>query len=244
MAACFESYGQDVLFAEGRLPVEPHWSFTPKALAVDLDLQGLWNRATRLDVAGRTVAALSAEDELLVACLHGSKEKWWRLLWVADVAGLVYRQPGLDWAGMIRRAEASGIRRMFLLGLALAKDLFAIALPPAVAAAIARDPACGELVEQSRRHLFASGGDVGSVHQVTRYHLRARERGSDRLRYVWRTIVTPQFMHYRMVRLPPALVLGYVPVKLVHDYVLLPLWSLGKGRWPKRPRAAVGDTAT
>jgi hypothetical protein len=238
-AASHDIYGQDSLRAEGKLVVEPHCSFTPKSLSVDLDLCGIWERAAPLEIAGRVVTALSVEDELLLACLHGAKEKWWRLLWVADVAAFVHRQRALDWAVMLERAADAGIFRIFLLGLALARDLFSTTLPAAVDAAIERDPVCRDLVERSTRNLFTPGVDVGSVHELSRYHLQARERIGDRVRYVFRSIVTPRDQHFQMIRLPPALVAGYVPVKLVHDFLLLPLWRLGR----RRRRETIPDVA-
>ena len=241
--ACYESYGQDVLLAEGRFTVEPHWAFTSRALSVDLDLDGLWSRATKVSLAGRDVPTLSLEDTLLTACLHGSKEKWWRLLWIADVAAFIHRQPALDWSVLMERADACGMRRMFLLGLALAKNLFLTHLPTTLSLAIERDRKCLQLVQESKSYLFTPGRDVGSVHHLSRYHWNARERVRDRVRYFWRTISTPQFIHYRMIRLPETLVSGYVPVKLIHDYVLLPLWQLGKGPWRRQVQPSTTDVA-
>ena len=242
MAACFETYGQDVLFAEERVPVEPHWEFSPRALRVDLEMKGLWDRVSPIEIDGRLTLTLSPEDTLLVACLHGGKEKWWRLLWVVDIAAFIDRNPALDWLVTMARAEASGMRRMLLLGLALARDLFSSPLPLAISNAIEQDPVCLRLVEQSKRYMFTLGADVGSIHHVSKYHLRLRERVGDRLRYAWRTVMTPQFVHYRMVKLPDTLLFGYVPVKLIHDYLLLPLWTLGKGRLWRRSRDSMSDT--
>jgi hypothetical protein len=58
---------------------------------------------------------------------------------------------------------------------------------------------------------------------------------------VWRTVTTPEFRHYRMIELPDALFFGYVAVKVVHDYLLLPLWLLGKGRWWRRTHNSIPD---
>lgn len=238
--ASHASYGQDILFARGRLPVEPHWAFAPASYAVDLDLDSLWRRTIALPIAGRTVRALSPEDTLLVACLHGAKEKWWRLLWVADVAALMHRHPALDWSAIAQRAADAGMLRILRLGLGLARALFSIRLPGDLANEIERDEACGRLIDECRRRIFAEAGNPGSVFHVSRFHWSARERMRDRVRYVWRTVSTPRDIHYRMIALPDALVFGYVPLKLVHDYLLLPLWVLGKGRSWRRTRADVG----
>lgn len=51
----------------------------------------------------------------------------------------------------------------------------------------------------------------------------------------------PRLEHVRLLRLPPALSKGYVLVRIVHDYLLLPLWLLAKrcrrlaNKWAARP---------
>lgn len=241
--AYYDYNGQVILFAEGRTSVEPHWEFSHRALDERLDLMGLWDRARPVDLAGRAVPTLSLEDTLLIACVHGCKGKWGRLLWVADLAALVCRQPTLDWLALMERAEGAGLRRVLLLGLALAQDLFASPLPEAVSAAIEHDPTCRWLVQQSKANIFGPAADLGSVNRVSRYHLRSRERFADRVRYAWRMTTTPRLVHYRMIKLPDSLFFGYVAIKIVHDYLLLPFWNLGKGRWWRRTRNATPDAA-
>ncbi|MCC6198406.1 MAG: nucleotidyltransferase family protein, partial [Burkholderiales bacterium] len=238
MELYFDTYGQAILHAAERTPVEPHFIFAPRALAVDLDMDALWQRAAPVAFDGRLVPSLSLTDTLLAACLHGSKEKWWRLLWVADVAALVHRHTTVDWDALLGQARTSGVLRMLLLGLALAQDLFASKLPGEVQAAIARDRECARLVLRSCAHLFDSAHGVGSVNNLSRYHLRARERFADRARYVLRVLTTPGVNHYRMVTLPRPLTGGYVAIKLVHDYILRPAWHLAK-RNSRRQEAAL-----
>lgn len=236
MATCYTTYGQEILFAEGRLPVEPHWTFAPSPFAIDLDIAGMWRRAIQIDIAGRRVPTLSVEDTLLVACLHGAKEKWWRLLWVADIAALVHRHPSIDWAAVEHRASQAGMVRILRLGLGLAHAVFSTRLPSELTRVIERDDPTQRLIEASERRLASDANGPEPIFRITRYHWNARERTRDRVRYVWRTITTPHCTHYRMVALPDALAFGYVPIKIVHDYVLLPLWRRGKGRLWRRAR--------
>lgn len=244
LEAYYDYNGQVILFAEGRTPVEPHWEFSHRALDERLDLTGLWNRARPVDLAGRAVLTLSLEDTLLIACVHGCKGKWSRLLWVADLAALVHRHPALDWPAVMERAESAGLRRVLLLGLALAQDLFSSPLPVAVSAAIEHDRMCRWLVQQSKTNIFGPVADLGSVNRVSCYHLRSREHFGDRVRYAWRMSTTPRLVHYRMIKLPDSLFFGYVVVKIVHDYLLLPIWNLGKGRLWRRTRVATPDAAS
>jgi len=238
MTASYECYGQDIVFADGRVPVEPHCAFTPSTLAVDLDLEGIWRRATLLALDGRTVSTLSLEDTVLVACVHGSKERWWRLLWVADVAALIHRHPGLDWAALLQRAREAGALRMLLLGVGLANELLSCALPEHVAATIDGDDVLSRWVKQIARKVCASQTEAGRLDRLSLYYWQLRERPRDRLRYVWRTMITPRDDHYKMIRLPDALFGGYVVVKLVHDYLLFPPWKVAKGLWRRRAAAS------
>jgi hypothetical protein len=238
MTASYECYGQDIVFADERVPVEPHCAFTPSTLAVDLDLEGIWRRATPLALDGRTVSTLSLEDTVLIACLHGSKERWWRLLWVADVAALIHRHPGLDWAALLQRAREAGALRMLLLGVGLAHELLYCALPEHVAATIDGDDVLSRWVKQIARKVCASQTGAGRLDRLSLYYWQMRERPRDRLRYVWRTLITPRDDHYKMIRLPDALFGGYVIVKLVHDYLLLPPWRVAKGLWRRRAAAS------
>lgn len=233
-AAYHANNGQAILFADDRMPVEPHWAFAPSTFAVDLDIAGMWDRAATLTIASRTVPCLAPEDTLLVACMHGTKEKWWHLLWIADLAAFVHRHPNLDWKAFVERASVAGILRMVLLGLGLARTLFAAELPPSIGHSIERDPHCRQLIEATTRSLFDDGYDPGSLFEFSMYHWHVRERAGDRIRYLLRTITTPQLKHYRMVSLPRPLMFGYGAVKVVHDYVLLPLWLLIKGHGANR----------
>ena len=234
MTACYALYGQDILFAKERMPVEPHWSFVPGNFAVDADLAGIWQRTMTIDITGHSVRTLSLEDTVTVACLHGAKEQWWRLLWVADVAALLHRHPQLDWDAIVRRSSRAGVLRVLRLGLGLASEVFHAPLPPEIAKAIDADPTCRRLIDQSKLRLFDDHMPTARPMRVSRYYWQMRERPRDRVRYVLRTIMTPQFIHYRMIALPDAFAFAYVVVKLVHDYLLLPAWLIGKRlRWNK-----------
>jgi hypothetical protein len=233
-AACFVSYGQDIVFAEGRAPVEPHCAFVPSTLAVDLDMRGIWQRARPVRVGDGVAQTLSLEDTLLAACLHGGKERWWRLLWIADIAALIHRHRDLDWTAVDERARAAGVRRMLLLGLGLARDVFDSAVPTTLANSIDGNRVVQRLLGEVMRDLSQAQA-LGPPERLSMYSIRLRERPLDRLRHVVRALTTPRVHHYTMLRLPDALFGGYVAVKVVHDYVLLPLWWLAKGRSRRRP---------
>ena len=217
--------GQDIVF-KGDVAVEPHWALAPRTLSLEIDYQGLWARARQIDLDGQPVLCFGPEDLVTVLCLHGSKEQWTRLLWVADLAHMIAASPGLDWAALLGRAKAQGFLRMVLIALTLARE--AIALPSVVNDAIAADPVARDLAERAAQRLFERDPAEESIYTISAFRRRMRERARDRVRYVLRTLMTPRDMHYSIIKLPDGLFFLYTPIKLVHDYLLLPFWTSGK----------------
>ncbi|MCP5368894.1 MAG: nucleotidyltransferase family protein [Hyphomicrobiales bacterium] len=227
-AAAYRRYsGQDLMFRQAdRVALEPHWAFAPRTLALDLDYAGLWSRAGTVDLAGRAVPSLGPEDMVTLLCLHGGKEKWTRLQWVADLARAVAAHPDLDWDALLGRARDQGVARLVRLGLALVARMAGTGLPPAVAAAVAADGAALALAAQVEADLDGGSRPETSVYELNAFHWRARERWRDRLAYVGRTLATPRHTHYLILDLPDRLFPAYYPVKWVHDFLLLPVWRL------------------
>jgi hypothetical protein len=217
--------GQEIVF-RGDVAVEPHWALAPRTLSLRVDYDGLWARARQVDLDGQPVFCFGPEDLVTVLCLHGSKEQWIRLLWMADLAHMIVALPDLDWETLLRRAREQGFLRMVLVALTLAREL--IALPDLVNAAIAADGTARDLAEWAAGRLFAGDAGGESIYTLSSFRRRMRERAGDRWRYVFRTVMTPREMHYSIMKLPDPLFFLYTPVKVVHDYVLLPFWRSGK----------------
>jgi hypothetical protein len=133
--------------------VELHTERTMRYFPRPLPLDSFFVRRTNIVLDGRGVPALSPEDTLVFICVHGCKHFWERLMWIADVAGLLARQPALDWARVFAVARATRTERMLHLGLRLAGDVLAAELPPAVAAEVRADAVAGRLAAEICGHL-------------------------------------------------------------------------------------------
>src|SRR6201997_4087078 len=112
-----------------RAIVELHTELTLRHFPVKPDLDRFAQRLVKVVVAGQEVSTFAAEDLLPVLCVHGSKDFWARISWIADVAELIRRQADLNWDEVFRTAESLRAERMLHLGLALADDLLQADLP-------------------------------------------------------------------------------------------------------------------
>jgi len=223
--AWYRGYQGEYLFVRERdaLAVEPHWAIAPRTLAMPLDEAGMLARARPFPFQGRSLPGLSTEDLLLVLCVHASKHEWTELRSITDVAGLLAREPDVDWRELLGRARELGSARMLLLGLALARAVAGSRLAPEVVEALAEDPGASRMTAEVAARLFREDYEAPSVFRLSSFRMRMRERRSDRVAYVLRTIFTPTIEHVTLVTLPRALRFLYYPLKLAADYVALPV---------------------
>ncbi len=225
--AYYHYNGQDLLVGPGKYPLEPHWKLAPSTLSIRLDPSELLQRTRIVCLDHYRFRVLSPEDTLLVLGLHGSKEQWGRLVWIADVAGFVRNHPDLDWNALLGTAERAGIKRMVLLALELACTL-GVQPPDEAMAAIRSDVICRQLARQLREQFANLTVEQSSVFHLCRFRWLMRERLSDRLRYAAATLTTPRVQHLRLFDSPPVMDWVLPIVKVSHDYLAKPIWLTGR----------------
>lgn len=142
----------------GVVAVDLQWVMARPHFGFRLDRSELWNRLKPVYLPAKMVMGLCPEDMLILLCVHGSKHAWEQLKWICDVAELVRRRPALDWSRLMFQADEWGCRRMVLLGLALAKSLFDIVLPPAVLKGIEVDADIPGLVPYMPKQFLKNAG--------------------------------------------------------------------------------------
>ena len=219
--------GQEVMTHNALgLVVEPHTRLTSAKLALDIDHTGLWRRARQASVNGERMMLLAPEDHFILLAIHGGKELWWRINWACDVASFLAAHPQLDWTAIRERARAQGCLRMVLLAANLAQLYFGAELPDGVSDAIQTDPVLPLLVERVlERWLAGEASGPPPTQSISMDLLRLHDGWPRRARYALRTWFLPGPSLIGWVALPERLRFAYVPLKLIHDGVLLPLWG-------------------
>lgn len=219
----FFNYDAEEILRGPGVPVEPHWRFAPRTLAIDIDYDRLWERATRKTVGGHTMLQMAPEDELIAVCLHGCKEEWTRLKWVADVAAFVARHDDLDWDAVIRLSTQQGVARIVRIGLLIADRLIGIAAPPQIKSWSAGDDIADHWSSAFSVDFFATLRETPDVFRIGPFHRAMRERKRDKVRYIVRTLTQPTNKYFADISIPDRLFFLYWPYKLAHDYIALPI---------------------
>jgi hypothetical protein len=181
--------------------LELHWAVVPTYYAPPSDDAGMRARMVTARLLRDEVPALAIEDELEALCVHGSKHRWERLLWILDIAMLTGRQP-VDWDALLARASSHGNGRMVALGLLLAEAVAGARLPDRVVTHVHRDRTATALSREAIRLLFLPEAERPAPYL---FHARMRERTRDQARYLWNALFTPSGADWETVALPPSL---------------------------------------
>jgi len=208
--------------AAGKNLLELQWNLLPHFYAVDFQsavfrMEDLLARASRTqlgeDDGMMESPCLSPEDSLLALCLHAAKHLWARLIWVADIAESARRQ-SVDFATVVQRARLMGISRVVGVSFSLAEQLLRMPIPPAVRDAAKGDPDVTLLGQEFGVRLARGANYDFKSTEYFRKILKLRERGRDRLRYLWRLVWTPGPGDVAVMKLPEALFPLYHAVRI------------------------------
>ena len=176
---------------DSKLIVELHNDFTLRYFPRRLPLETVFARQVSVRVDAHDIPALSVEDELVLICIHGAKHFWERLMWIADVAALVFRQTGIDWDLVRDSARGVEAERMLHTGLRLASDLLKVQLPATVQAAVEADVRAARLAEQCANWLPAAGNSPHGLIERAAFRLRMRGGLTAAPAYLFRLSFSP-----------------------------------------------------
>jgi len=144
---------------DARVAVELHANLTDNPLI----LPGLSVSSPRQNVAvagGSSLPTLAGDELFAYLCVHGGAHAWSRLKWIADVAALIAPADDAEIARLYARSQAMGAGRSVAQALLLCADLFDRDLPPALEAALRREPIVRALVRTARASMTRGGADV------------------------------------------------------------------------------------
>jgi hypothetical protein len=139
-----------------------------------LRLENLFARQVHVDLDGHTIPTLCPEDELVLICIHSAKHCWEQLSWVADVAGLVTRPPGINWDRALACSRKVGAERMLRVGLQLASQMLGVTLPTAMQRDINSDPTAIRLAAQVERRMPTADSEDLGLFQRALFRMRMR----------------------------------------------------------------------
>lgn len=204
-----------------RTVVDLHTERTLRHFPLPPDIGVLAKRLVRVYLSGHAIETFAPEDGLPLLCIHGSKDFWERISWIADVAEFVQAHRQLDWDWVIRSTQSLRARRMLHLGLALAMRFFDLPLTDEIRQRVEADKIAGVLAGEIALRVFHDGANSFGAAGRFRFRRRMVEGVLDGWRYSVRLTISPAEEDWEIVRLPRPLAPLYValrPFRLLRKY--------------------------
>lgn len=204
-----------------RMLVEFHTEKTLRYFPILPPLDEMIQRATTITLNGNAVPMFSREDELLMLAVHGTKDFWARLIWIADIAELVKLPPAMIWTELFARADEMKAGRMLRLAILLARKIVGLEIPRDVEAAIEKDRVAGKVATRVCEQLFGKTQACEGILRRSIYRIRSVEGLWGGLKYWMRLATAPAEEDWSSFEMPKVLARSYAvlrPVRLWKKY--------------------------
>lgn len=147
--------------SDGRV-IELRWrlELTQPRFRRNLGMDWVWPTRRVTTLAGAEVPDLDPVATSLVLCMHGSKHRWSRLIWICDVARFLRAHQDLDWKLVQREAKRTGLWRALALGVLLAHRVADAPVPQSVLDQFSSDGAARQLALHFDENLFSATGST------------------------------------------------------------------------------------
>jgi hypothetical protein len=222
-AAYVASLGQLPLVSGDGILVELHVAVALRDYGFGIEPERLGEALARVSLLGRDVPTFSIENLLLILCAHGGRHCWGSLGWICDVAELVRTRSDVRWGWVLDEARRLHAHRLLLLGVALAGELLRAPIPDLIEARLRADPVIPWLCAKVQHWLFCETDELPGRSGQLLFHLRARERRRDGIRYCMSQVLVPRISDWEAVPLPPSLAFAYPflrPLRLAKKYAV------------------------
>lgn len=199
---------------DGNVFLDVHWSVVRNYFPLSINLKSFRERLQSVALEECAVSAFAPEDELLILCVHASKDLWTKLIWVCDIALLLRASTQMDWQLVLSEAAQAGATRMLLLGLYLADNLLEARLPEEIRRRAQDDFAVRALAGQIKTRLLQTheGANTASLAEFF-YYLRLLEGARQKMKYMVRYWLTTNPADWDCVSLPDSLFFLYTFVR-------------------------------
>lgn len=189
--------------ADNLINIDLHWELSTQRFPFYMQTTGLFERSESLGLPRGKLDHISAQDLLLLLCMHSNKDLWRKLIWVCDIDRLIRTRKNIDWHRLKKQAAASHCESMFFTSLLISHSLLNTPLPPFIMdvlqapryqslAESAMDLCTGKFNEQNFTQCLAIHPFISAVCD-TRY---------DRIQYIYRSLVTPNENDMMQYNLP------------------------------------------
>jgi hypothetical protein len=187
--------------------IELHWRFAPLQFPFALEPERALARASRVQLAGRTVPAMATEDLVVTLAMHAARHLYERLEWLAGITQLLILH-GDDAAPLLAHAQRLRARRTLLVTAGVAMRVLDAPLGATWRTALAADAESDRLAATLSEMVQTSwrpGAPQPAGAAMQGLIARMMDSRADRVRSVVHSAILPTEREWETIELPDSL---------------------------------------
>ncbi|MGB9937080.1 MAG: nucleotidyltransferase domain-containing protein [Methanobacterium sp.] len=160
---------------------------------------------------------LSIENLILMLSIHCSRHNWSHLFWICDIIQII-QYYDINWQEMIKKAEILGAKRILLVTLYLASDLFDLKLPNKIIIYIENNNIILNICLILKIRLISSDYKPLNLFEKALFDLKKRESLKISIIDVFRSMFKPTYLDFKELQLSRPL---YPLYYIIRPFLLL-----------------------
>lgn len=177
------------LLKKDNADVELHWKLAKDQYMLDVIKLGFWKECTPSNFLGQVINRPSKEHLIVgTAIHHGGVECWLKFKLIVDFYYLLEKYSDADWEKIILLSDEIGIRRVIVVGMLIAKNLFSYEIPDTMAKKI--KSVDKKLTKEIIKNIFAEN----PIEKQSSILIKLREKWYHKVLVSYRILMTPSLI--------------------------------------------------
>lgn len=192
---------EHLFLSDNGVSLEIKWRFEGDLFSFSTTTDILSENLNKTDFSGTLVDTFSPENQLLVLSVHSAKHDWSSLSWICDIAEFI-KNNSIDWSQTMHRAEELGVKRILIINLILARDLFDLKLPKEILDYLYSDSTAETISKRVKRRIFLKQKITLNIFEKSFFDLRKRENLLYGIKDCTSSLIKPSHRDYEDIPLP------------------------------------------
>ena len=150
------------------------------------------------------VNVLSNENLILLLCIHCARHDWSKLFWICDLSEM-FKNHNINYFKLFENAKKLEVKRILLINLYLANDLFGLKLPDELFNHIKKNPNIENICKRLKKRLLTQNNESLNIYEKIVLDLKKRESLKRGLIDVLVSILKPSYLDFEEFPLPTSL---------------------------------------
>lgn len=200
--------------------IEIKWKFEDDFFSFPVNPDILLEEISKSDINSFPIYTLSPVNNLLIISIHCANHSWSRLSWICDISEFI-KNEHIDWDDILEKSEKLGVKRILLINLILARDLFDLNLPGVILSHLKSDPSAKKISFQIKKRILKKPFNIA---ERLILDLKKRENLKDGIKDSISGLITPSYADFLDIPLPKELFPIY---HVIRPFLLLKRYGKG-----------------